>query len=103
MNRVWPAPVCGQRVCVCEGALEQPTNNWQSIKQRVGFTTLVVHACQLVPCEAAVDDGVNNCNKFLPELVKTASIDHPHRNDKMVRHRERACCVFIDEKDGKSE
>ena len=58
MNRVWLAPVCGQRVCVCEGALEQPTNNWQSIKQRVGFTTLVVHACQLVPCEAAVDDGV---------------------------------------------
>ena len=33
---------CGQRVCVCAAAHEQPTNNWQSIKQRVGFTTLVV-------------------------------------------------------------
>ena len=87
MNRVWHLNgksnmICGQRVCVCGGAHEQPTNNWQSVEQRVGFTTLVVPRLSTGSAKRR-SEGVN-CKQILPqaELVKAAPIDHPHVNDK---------------------
>ena len=51
---VWVVLVChvdGKRrvivasgFCVCTGAHEQPTNNWQSVGQMAGFTTSVAVA-----------------------------------------------------------
>ena len=55
MNRVWHVNkeimICGQRPASFVRAQAgkahgQPTNNWQSVGQRAGFTTSVVHVCQ---------------------------------------------------------
>ena len=63
---MWPA---AGGCCVCAGAQEQaqeqPANNWQSVGQRVGFTTSVVHACQLVSLAMSQQrNGINNYRKF---------------------------------------
>ena len=54
---------CGQRVivasgfCVCTGAHEQPTNNWQSVGQMAGFTTSVAVAQAVSSSQSQSRDG----------------------------------------------
>ena len=69
---LWPAG------CVCAGAHEQPVNNWQSVGQRVGFTTSVVHACQLVAWQLD-NDGVH----LVSTEIGQSGTNWPHREWKL--------------------
>ena len=72
MSRVWHLNgksnmICGQRVCVCGGAHEQPTNNRQSVELRVGFTTLVAVASSIL-CQRN-DGAISLCLRYGVLLV----------------------------------
>ena len=76
---LWPA---AGGFCVCAGAHGQPANNWQSVGQRVGFDTSVVHAC-LVPSRDVLrtmrsSNSTGTVRLSQLRLVNLARIDHPH-------------------------
>ena len=97
-------PVAGG-FCVCSSAQEQPANNWQSVGQRVGFTTSVVHACQRPRTVSQLETmaNVSDCHKSQLRLANLAQIDHPHES-KMTKWRDFVKMMdFNEEKNGESE
>ena len=59
--------------CVCAGAQEHPANNWQSVGQRVGFTTSVVHDCTSSHVKMSAD-GEGHHSQVLNAIPVRASI-----------------------------
>ena len=69
--------ICGQWVCVCGCTHEQPTNNWQSVELRVGFTASIAVASSILWQR---NDGAQQLSSLNLGLVKVAPIEHPHEH-----------------------
>ena len=73
----------------CAGAHEQPTNNWLSVGQRVGFATSVAVA------QAVSSPRQRRSNNDVPRkdcLTATSHKSQLQLVETMNESRERACC-----------